>query len=110
MPFVVTDSCILCKYTSCVDVCPMNCFHEGPNFLVIAPDECIDCSLCVSECPVNAIYGEAELPADQRHFVKLNAELAARADWKPITRSTAPLPEHERWRAISDKLAFLEGA
>ena len=82
MPFVVTDSCILCKYTSCVDVCPMNCFREGPNFLAIAPDQCIDCSICVPECPVGAIYNEIDLPHDQRHFIALNAELAARADWK----------------------------
>ena len=108
MPFVVTNSCILCKYTSCVDVCPMNCFREGPNFLAIAPDQCIDCSICVPECPVGAIYNETDLPDNQRHFIALNAELAARADWKPITRSKAPLPEHMTWRSANDKLAFLE--
>lgn len=110
MPFVVTDSCILCKYTTCVDVCPMNCFREGPQFLVIAPDECIDCSLCVSECPVSAIYSDVDLPAHQRHFTQLNAELAARPDWKLITRSKAPLAEHLMWRSTSDKLNLLDAS
>ena len=56
MAFVVTESCIKCKYMDCVEVCPVDCFHEGPNFLVIDPDECIDCTLCEPECPVEAIY------------------------------------------------------
>ncbi|HBR97803.1 MAG TPA: ferredoxin, partial [Gammaproteobacteria bacterium] len=54
MAFVVLDNCILCKYTDCVEVCPVDCFHEGPNFLVIDPDECIDCALCEPECPAEA--------------------------------------------------------
>jgi ferredoxin len=65
MTFVVTESCIKCKYMDCVEVCPVDCFHEGPNFLVIDPDECIDCTLCEPECPVEAIYSEEELPAGQ---------------------------------------------
>ncbi|HSX20742.1 MAG TPA: ferredoxin FdxA, partial [Gammaproteobacteria bacterium] len=76
MTFVVTDSCIRCKYTDCVEVCPVDCFHEGPNFLVIDPEECIDCALCEPECPVNAIMTEDAVPEDQKHFVDLNAELA----------------------------------
>ena len=55
MTFVVTEACIKCKLTDCVEVCPVDCFHEGPNFLVIDPDECIDCTLCEPECPVEAI-------------------------------------------------------
>jgi ferredoxin len=66
MPFVVTDNCIKCKYTDCVEVCPVDCFHEGPNFLVIDPDECIDCTLCEPECPVNAIYPEDDVRRDRR--------------------------------------------
>ena len=79
MTHVVTESCIRCKYTDCVDVCPVDCFREGPNMLVIDPDECIDCAVCIPECPVNAIYAEEDVPADQVAFIKLNAELAQRA-------------------------------
>ena len=76
MTYVVTETCIRCKYTDCVDVCPVDCFREGPNFLVIDPDECIDCTLCVAECPVEAIFAEDDVPADQQQFMALNAELA----------------------------------
>ena len=76
MAFVVTESCIKCKYMDCVEVCPVDCFHEGPNFLVIDPDECIDCTLCEPECPVEAIFSEEEIPDGQESFLKLNAELA----------------------------------
>ena len=62
MTFVVTEACIRCKYTDCVDVCPVDAFCEGPNFLVINPDECIDCAVCVPECPVAAIYAEEDVP------------------------------------------------
>ena len=75
MAYVVTENCIKCKYTDCVDVCPVDCFHEGPNFLVIDPDECIDCSLCVSECPAEAIFAEDDVPHRQHEFITLNAEL-----------------------------------
>ena len=76
MTFVVTEACIRCKYTDCVDVCPVDAFREGPNFLVIDPDECIDCAVCGPERPVNAIFAEEEVPSDQRQFTALNAELA----------------------------------
>src|SRR5690349_24604071 len=72
MTYVVTESCIRCKYTDCVDVCPVDCFREGPNFLVIDPDECIDCTLCVAECPVEAIFAEDDVPEDQQAFKALN--------------------------------------
>lgn len=108
MPFVVTDSCIQCKYTDCVEVCPMGCFRQGPNFLVIVPEDCIDCSMCVPECPVGAIYNEIDLPDAQRHFIDINARLAAHPAWQPITRSQAPLPEHEAWRDVANKLEFLK--
>ena len=75
MAFVVTETCIKCKYMDCVEVCPVDCFHEGPNFLVIDPDECIDCTLCEPECPVEAIFSEEEIPDGQESFLKLNAEL-----------------------------------
>ena len=72
MPFVVTENCIKCKHTDCVEVCPVDCFHEGPNFLVIDPDECIDCTLCEPECPVSAIFPEEDVPAGQEAFAALN--------------------------------------
>ena len=93
MTFVVTESCIRCKYTDCVDVCPVDAFREGPNFLVIDPAECIDCAVCVPECPVSAIYAEEDVPSDQLHFTALNAELAR--EWKPIVRTKLPLPDAE---------------
>ena len=76
MTFVVTENCIQCKYTDCVEVCPVDCFYEGPNFLVIHPDECIDCALCEPECPAEAIFSEDELPDGQEPFIEINAELA----------------------------------
>jgi ferredoxin len=102
MTFVVTEACIRCKYTDCVVVCPVDAFREGPNFLVIDPDDCIDCAVCVPECPVNAIYAEEDVPRDQQPFTALNAELA-RA-WKPITRARPPLPDAEAWRDVPSKL------
>ena len=99
MTYVVTETCIKCKYTDCVDVCPVDCFREGPNMLVIDPDECIDCTLCVPECPVEAIYAEDDVPDAQREFIDLNRELAK--SWKPIIeRRPAPagLPKPQRSR------------
>ena len=93
MTFVVTEACIKCKLTDCVEVCPVDCFHEGPNFLVIDPDECIDCTLCEPECPVEAIYSEDELPAGQELYLELNADPPADAD---------------EWREVKDKLQYLE--
>ena len=76
MTHVVVETCIKCKYTDCVDVCPVDCFREGPNMLSIDPDECIDCAVCIPECPVNAIYAEEDVPEDQRDFIPLNVELS----------------------------------
>jgi len=106
MAFVVTDNCILCKYTDCVEVCPVDCFYEGPNFLVIDPDECIDCALCEPECPAEAIFEEDDIPADQKHFIELNAELAQK--WDNIVEKKDPLPEAEKWDGIKDKIKHLE--
>jgi|LNFM01.2.fsa_nt_gb ferredoxin len=106
MTFVVTKACIRCKYTDCVDVCPVDAFREGPNFLAIDPDDCIDCAVCVPECPVSAIYAEEEVPNDQLHFTALNAELA-RA-WKPIVRTKLPLPDAEAWSKVTSKLTELK--
>ena len=106
MTYVVTESCIRCKYTDCVDVCPVDCFHEGPNFLVIDPDECIDCQLCVDECPVNAIYAEDDVPETMLQFVQLNAELAQ--VW-PVINIIKPAPaDAAQWDGVADKLQYLE--
>jgi ferredoxin len=106
MTHVVTESCIKCRYTDCVDVCPVDCFREGPNFLAIDPDECIDCAVCVTECPVNAIFAEEDVPGDQQNFIRLNAELAR--SWPPITKTKAPLAEADQFRDVKDKLGLLE--
>lgn len=106
MTHVVTDNCIRCRYTDCVDVCPVDCFREGPNFLVIDPDECIDCAVCVAECPASAIYAEEDVPEQQIKFIDINAELAGR--WPSITKSKAPLPEADEWNGKEDKLDYLE--
>ena len=131
MTYVVTETCIKCKYTDCVDVCPVDCFREGPNMLVIDPDECIDCTLCVAECPVdcfregpnmlvidpdecidcavcipecpvNAILPEEDVPSDQLQFIKLNAELAPK--WPSITKRKAPPADADEWKDRRDKL------
>jgi ferredoxin len=106
MTYVVTENCIKCKYTDCVEVCPVDCFHEGPNLLVIDPDECIDCTLCEPECPANAIFSEDDLPADQEQFLALNAELAK--EWPVIaTKKDAP-QDADDWNGKPDKLKYLE--
>jgi len=106
MTFVVTEACIKCKYTDCVEVCPVDCFHEGPNFLAIDPDECIDCTLCEPECPVDAIYSEDELPKGQEQFLKLNAELAKQ--WPIITQKKDPPADADQWAQVTPKIQYLE--
>lgn len=106
MTFVVTENCIKCKYTDCVDVCPVDCFHEGPNFLVIDPDECIDCTLCEPECPAEAIHSEDELPEGQEQFLELNQELSK--IWPTITEVKAGLEDADEWNGKIDKLKYLE--
>lgn len=99
MTFVVAEPCIKCKYTDCVEVCPVDCFYEGPNFLAIHPDECIDCNACVPVCPVNAIYADDELPAPWEHYAAWNSYLATQ--WKGAGHNIAekrdPLPDADYW-------------
>ncbi len=106
MTYVVTEACIKCKYTDCVDVCPVDCFREGPNFLVIDPDECIDCTLCVAECPVEAIYAEDDVPVEQRAFVALNAELSK--VWKSIVEKKVGSSDADNWKDVKEKRHLLE--
>ena len=106
MTFVVTENCIKCKYTDCVEVCPVDCFHEGANFLVIDPDECIDCSLCEPECPAGAIFAEEDVPEDQQQFIQLNADLTPK--W-PVIAQQKPHPDDAAdWDGKPNKLALLE--
>jgi ferredoxin len=106
MTHVVTESCIKCKYTDCVDVCPVDCFHEGPNMLVIDPDECIDCAVCIPECPVNAIFAEEDVPEDQREWLAMNAELTRL--WPVITDKKDALATAEEFKDVRDKKQYLE--
>jgi ferredoxin len=106
MTHVVTESCIKCKYTDCVDVCPVDCFHEGPNMLVIDPDECIDCAVCIPECPVNAIYAEEDVPEDQKEWIALNADLTK--GWPVITDTKQPLATADEFKDVRDKKQYLE--
>lgn len=106
MTFVVNENCIRCKLTDCVEVCPVDCFYEGPNMLVINPDECIDCALCEPECPVNAIFAEDELPADQQEFLEINKRLSAQ--WPNINMRKDPPADEAQWRDVSNKRQYLE--
>jgi ferredoxin len=106
MTFVVLENCIKCKYMDCVDVCPVDCFHEGPNFLVIDPEECIDCTLCEPECPIEAIVSEDDIPEGQEKFLALNEELSLQ--W-PVIVASKPAPDDaEEWEGVPDKLQYLE--
>ena len=106
MTFVVTENCINCKHTDCVVVCPVDCFHEGPNMLVIDPDECIDCGLCEPECPVDAIFADVDIPADQQQFLELNDKLAK--GWPVINEKKEQLEDAAQWDGRPDKLELLE--
>jgi ferredoxin len=106
MAYVVTESCIKCKYTDCVDVCPVDCFREGPNMLVIDPDECIDCTLCVPECPVEAIFAEDDVPDAQNEFIAKNRELAKK--WPAIIERKPAPADADQWKQVQDKKRLLE--
>jgi ferredoxin len=106
MTFVVGENCIRCKFTECVEVCPVDCFREGENFLVIDPEECIDCALCVPECPAGAIYAEADLPQEQDLYIMINAELSKL--WKPIVEKKDAPADADEWLNVKDKLKYLK--
>ncbi len=106
MTYVVVEDCIKCKHTDCVDVCPVDCFHEGPNFLVIDPEECIDCTLCEPECPIGAIFAEDDVPEGQENFTALNAELSL--EWPVINVSVDSPADAAEWEGVPDKLKLLE--
>lgn len=105
MPHVITDACVRCKYTDCVDVCPVDCFREGPNFLVIDPDECIDCAVCVPECPASAIFAKEDVPGDMQDYIVINEELSKQ--WPPITRRKKALDDADQWKDVKNKREHL---
>ena len=101
MTYVVTEACIKCKTMDCVEVCPVDCFYEGENMLVIHPDECIDCGVCEPECPPKAIVPDSDPQAEQ--WLKLNTEYSVK--WPNITRKGTPPPDDSDWREVKDKYA-----
>ena len=105
MTYVVTENCIQCKFTDCVDVCPVDCFVEGPNFLAINPDECIDCTLCVAECPAEAIFAEDDVPEDQQDIIALNARLAK--IWPVITSRKEAREDADAMNGVPEKRDLL---
>ncbi|MCL7751436.1 ferredoxin family protein [Guyparkeria hydrothermalis] len=106
MTYVVTENCIKCKYTDCVSVCPVDAFCEGPNMLVIDPEVCIDCDVCVPECPAGAIYDENDVPEGQTSFIELNRELSGQ--WPTISQMKDPPADAEDWDGVAGKLEYLE--
>ena len=106
MTYVVDEKCIKCKHMDCVEVCPVDCFYEGENMLVIHPDECIDCGVCEPECPVDAIYSEDELPPDQIPFIEINERLSQ--EWPNISEKKESLPDADRYAEEKDKLSLLK--
>lgn len=99
MSYVVTDNCIRCKFKDCVTVCPVDCFHEGENMLVINPNECIDCGVCEPECPAAAISPQS---ATEPKWLELNQRMSAL--WPVITEKGYPPEDAEAWMSVSDKL------
>ena len=108
MTHVVSENCIKCKYTDCVDVCPVDCFVAGPNMLVINPAACIDCAVCVPQCPANAIFAEEDMPPAELAFIKINADLTNAKGWKPITKRKAALPDADAWNGQPGKIKDLQ--
>ena len=98
MSYVVTDSCVKCKYTTCVEVCPVDCFHEGEFMVVINPDECIDCGVCEPECPIEAIKPEAD---ELLVWLERGKQLSSK--WPVITKQKDPLPDAEKHKAETGK-------
>ena len=101
MAYVVTDPCVKCKYTDCVEVCPVDCFYEGVNFLAIHPDECIDCGACEPVCPTQAIFVQDEVPEKWKEYVEINARYCK--EWPEISEKKDAMPDAEKWKAAENK-------
>ena len=102
MTHIVTDNCIKCKYMDCVEVCPVDCFYVGENMLVIHPDECIDCGVCVPECPAEAIFPDSDVPPESR-WLDLNRKYAGL--WPNIVKRGQPASDADAWNGVPDKFA-----
>ncbi len=99
MPYVVKDACVKCKYMDCVEVCPVDCFYEGENFLVIHPDECIDCGVCEPECPVEAISDDT--CDDAQKWLDINRKYAEK--WPNINKMGTPPSDSDEWKDVKGK-------
>ena len=106
MTYIIIESCIKCKYTDCVEVCPVDCFHEGPNYLVINPDECIDCSLCEPECPIDAIVSDENIKEEDKKFLEINERLSKK--WPIISQAKDAHSDAKEWENKKNKLELLE--
>lgn len=106
MTHLVIENCIKCKHTDCVEVCPVDCFYEGPNFLVINPIECIDCGVCIPECPVDAIVPDNDQDTDIEFWLDTNTRLSKK--WPNITKKKPALSDAESWKDVPDKIKYLE--
>ena len=106
MTHTVCQPCYDCKYTDCVAVCPVECFYFDEKMLYIDPNDCIDCEACVPECPVEAIFAEDDVPADQKDFIPLNAELAKA--WKPIVERKPAPADADDWKDVKEKRQLIE--
>ena len=105
MAYVVTDGCVRCKFTDCVEACPVDCFHEAEHMLIIDPEECIDCGACVAECPVEAIFLDEDVPREMEAYIEINARLALRTPI--ITIRKEPHPQAEQYRTEQGKIHLL---
>lgn len=107
MTFIVTEACVRCKYTDCVSVCPVDCFYEGPNFLAINPDECIDCAVCVPECPVGAIVSDSDATTkDLEFWADINTQMSSK--WPGITKRKSPMADADTWKDVPNKKDLLD--
>src|SRR4029453_3815231 len=105
MAYIVAEPCIKCKYTDCVEVCPVNCFYEGSNFLALHPDECIDCGACEPVCPTRAILPESDPPEKWKDYKKLNADFSTQ--WPNIAEKRSPQADAEKWKDVEAKKQYL---
>jgi ferredoxin len=103
MSYLVIDNCVKCKHTTCVSVCPVDCFYEGPDMLVINPEECIDCGVCVPECPADAIVQDSDLidELEIERWTEINRKHSE--EWPNITEEKAPNPEFNIWDGVKNK-------